>query len=199
MLTDWRTIIDGYRRRWVGAHDLPYWYKEPTNVSLLAGAIWRGGQGRSCLQEYPTTRSRHGEVGEGKVDLWFQAGDWDALVETKTRWPTEEGAEVGTRTGKAVASAGKQLAAVLSNHRARHGYKLCFVVPYIKADADPSPWKQAKAIASQLRARVEQYPKRALYAEYFVPAKTWRHYQTGTGRVAPGVIIVGHQQWPATD
>ncbi|MDH4870606.1 hypothetical protein [Pseudomonas sp. BN515] len=71
-----------------GEFDLGYFYNERTNVSLLAGAVWRENPTDNLvLEEYSS--DKEGEDAsdyKGRRDLWFRAGGTQYRCEAKQKW-----------------------------------------------------------------------------------------------------------------
>lgn len=83
MLRRWGHFIDDY----CAAHeDLPYYYNERANVSVLAAAAW--GPGSGALEEYSCRRHRDGDVSHGRADLYVYDQSNSATIEAKQLWWT---------------------------------------------------------------------------------------------------------------
>lgn len=91
LLDEWAANIERYIKFTNG--DVPYWYKERANVSILAGAAWRSGL--IALQEFesekqtPEGKSDHQEPNtwKGRCDLYIcTPTHQDDLVEAKYKW-----------------------------------------------------------------------------------------------------------------
>ncbi len=71
-----------------GVFDLGYFYNERTNVSLLAGAIWRENPTENLvLEEYSSDKEDADSADyKGRRDLWFRLGNTQFRCEAKQRW-----------------------------------------------------------------------------------------------------------------
>lgn len=81
ILHNWNTCISLYTNFFDG-EDLPYWYNERANVSVLAGAAWRSGF--AALEEYQSKKLRpEGNDLNGRNDLYITNQHDDVYVEAK--------------------------------------------------------------------------------------------------------------------
>ena len=62
-------------------HDLPWWYTERANISLLAAAAWLCGG--IALEEYPIEKGFCGDNYEGRADLYLTIGEEGYAIEGK--------------------------------------------------------------------------------------------------------------------
>jgi hypothetical protein len=91
LLDEWSANIERYMKFTGG--DVPYWYKERANVSILAGAAWRSGF--IALQEFEAEKQtpegkstdQTADTWKGRCDLYIgSATNQHDLVEAKYKW-----------------------------------------------------------------------------------------------------------------
>lgn len=83
VVQEWITCIEKYAR-WHDEDNLPYWYNERANVSVLAGAAWRAGW--VALEEYQSEKRRKGvdsENSTGRNDLYLSTEEKGYCIEAK--------------------------------------------------------------------------------------------------------------------
>lgn len=85
ILRSWIVCIEHYIDVWEG-NDLPYWYNERGNVSVLAGAAWRAGW--LALEEYQMGKhgAEHGELTGGRNDLCLANSQHEFYIEAKVAY-----------------------------------------------------------------------------------------------------------------
>lgn len=85
LLEEWIACTNDYIGVWDGK-DLPYWYNERANVSVLAGAAWRSGY--TALEEFQA-KKKASEVDEktGRNDLYITNRQHAAYIEAKVVFP----------------------------------------------------------------------------------------------------------------
>lgn len=85
VLNEWICCIRRYVDLFEG-NDLPYWYNERANVSVLAGAAWIAGY--MALEEYQEDKiSDEGENKKGRNDLYLSNKDNEVCIEAKVSFP----------------------------------------------------------------------------------------------------------------
>mgnify|MGYP001553940431 CR=1 FL=1 len=85
ILNEWIECTKKYVDYWEG-DDLPYWYNERANVSVLAGAAWRAGF--IALEEYQIVKeSSEKEYKIGRNDLFLSDRENDIYIEAKVLFP----------------------------------------------------------------------------------------------------------------
>jgi hypothetical protein len=91
MIEEWLLNIERYGR--VTDGDVPYWYNERANVSVLAGAAWRCGW--VALEEFQTEKQEpvpeEGDVidakrWKGRCDLFICSDRRSDTIEAKFKW-----------------------------------------------------------------------------------------------------------------
>jgi len=91
MIEEWLLNIERYGR--VTDGDVPYWYNERANVSVLAGAAWRCGW--VALEEFQTEKQEpvpeEGDVidakrWKGRCDLFICSDVRSDTIEAKFKW-----------------------------------------------------------------------------------------------------------------
>lgn len=129
----WFDVLGDYREH---ADDLGWWHNESSNVSLLAGAIWRIGG--VCISEYGV--SRDGATQPGRADLWFRLEGQAVDVECKMVWPRTDDEFAGGLVNSRLDDARLQLDSVSAHDRSPLRYTACFVVPAVTGPVpDASP------------------------------------------------------------
>lgn len=85
ILRSWIACIEHYVDVWQG-DDLPYWYNERGNVSVLAGAAWRAGW--LALEEYQMGKhgTEHKELTGGRNDLCLANSQHEFYIEAKVAY-----------------------------------------------------------------------------------------------------------------
>lgn len=80
----WSDCIKDYIKCTNG-DDIPYWWNERANISLLAGAAWRQ-RGFIALEEYPSKREVKEEIKDCRIDLYIGNKPHDIVIEFKQGW-----------------------------------------------------------------------------------------------------------------
>lgn len=84
VLRTWVECVRQYVAVW-GGEDLPYWYNEQSNVSVLCGAAWRAGW--TALEEYQVGRiGDEAEYGAGRNDLYIANDEHGFCIEAKVAY-----------------------------------------------------------------------------------------------------------------
>lgn len=125
LLRKWTQITAEFATR---TEDLPYWYDERPDTSILAGAVWR--LKGVAIEEMPAKKERPGKA-PGRIDLYFMLGDKGHIVEAKRRWIWPSLLEVRGRVSGALDSACEQ--ALRYDYEADLRLGVVFVVPYVDA------------------------------------------------------------------
>jgi hypothetical protein len=91
LLETWTTLVKRYAEQ--VEDDIPYWYNERANVSLLAGAAWT--RGALALEEYSEEKfsSEEPDGWKGRADLWVLFRGRNYVFEAKHRWPCVDSGE----------------------------------------------------------------------------------------------------------
>lgn len=84
VLQSWIACTERYVRVW-DADDLPYWYNEQANVSILAGAAWKADW--TAIEEYQiskiATEASEKTTSIGRNDLYIANDEWGYCIEAK--------------------------------------------------------------------------------------------------------------------
>ena len=81
VLKGWVHVTEELARKFLTYKDVPWWYNERTDVSILAGGVWRSG-GRA-LEEFSGTKRKIGKntghllhrAFPGRVDMYLETHD----------------------------------------------------------------------------------------------------------------------------
>ena len=143
----WRRIFDSWRKLLgefeTDESDIAFWYNEPANVTLFAGAIWRSWDTSRCVGEWIVHRGAQGGGRKGKADLWFRAPEFTCDVEAKIRWPTRVGDTRFAGIGTSLKLAHTQLLTTNWASGSDMAVAMCFVVPWLPT-ATKHPTKEGK-------------------------------------------------------
>ncbi|KJG31198.1 hypothetical protein C0W92_09375 [Photobacterium angustum] len=63
------------------SNDNLYWYNERSNISAIAGAVWR--RGGFAQEEFSSDKGSFSERKRGRIDLYFHFQEQDVLCEAK--------------------------------------------------------------------------------------------------------------------
>ena len=190
ILQRWHRLLRDYESLYAEeADDLPFWYNEPSNVSLLAGAVWREHPENLCLEELAVLRRSPGVQRRGRCDLWFRTRAFECWVEAKILWATQADDTLLPAVSGRLAAARRQLAKLQAP--AHQGMQLCFVVPCLACDDSAQARATARAMGRRLRG-VYTTPT-SIFASHLLPPE---HVAESKGRLYPGVFLVGRLQWP---
>ena len=81
VLRKWTELIDEYCTK---IRDMPYWYNERVNISVLAGAVWR--LDGVALEELSVNKQYRSGSYTGRTDLKFRFAEKHHVVEAKHVW-----------------------------------------------------------------------------------------------------------------
>jgi hypothetical protein len=90
ILKKWIAVNKALVKEWDGQRDVPWWYNERADLSVLAGAIWRARG--SAFEEYvdakfeKSRRSKRKRRFLGRVDLFFTYNGTMFIAEAKQCW-----------------------------------------------------------------------------------------------------------------
>jgi len=87
VISEWIACIDKYAR-WHDGGDLPYWYNERANVSVLTGAAWRANF--VALEEYQVDKFKETAPNGkslGRNDLYLSSEEESLCIEAKVCYP----------------------------------------------------------------------------------------------------------------
>lgn len=158
ILEGWVECIEKYIDVWDG-DDLPYWYNERANVSILCGAAWRADV--TAIEEYQSKKNDKGEDRNGRNDLYLADGKEIYIgIEAKVCYPDihkNETMKIDDALGAAIRDAsklkeqGRKVAAV-------------FIVPFskdVKASKEQVDDFLSRQISSKYHAWAWAIPKKA--------------------------------------
>lgn len=80
ILQHWIQCANQYINTW-NQGDLPYWYNERANVSILAGAAWKAGW--TAIQEHQAVKSANDKNDSGRNDLYLANASLGVCAEAK--------------------------------------------------------------------------------------------------------------------
>ena len=86
----WQTILEKWinvSKNYCELHpgDLPFWYTERSDLSQLAGAVWKTGG--HALEEFSAVKGWGRSYRKGRIDLYFKFNDgFCCTVESKKCW-----------------------------------------------------------------------------------------------------------------
>jgi hypothetical protein len=107
-LHSWVPIIEAWaKNHWryvdaAGTRDVPWWYRERPNLSVLAGAFWQTGG--VALEEY--RNEKWGAQHPGRADLWAATSDqYEYSIEAKHLWLGLNGSDPEQRLASAMEEA----------------------------------------------------------------------------------------------
>jgi len=76
VLGEWISVTEELAANWSDKNDVPWWYNERANLSVLAGGVWRSGG--CAFEEFSETKRRAAKANgrfkgsyPGRVDLYF--------------------------------------------------------------------------------------------------------------------------------
>lgn len=125
ILEEWTKCVQEYIDCWEGG-DLPYWYNERANVSVLAGAAWRAGF--TAIEEYQIKKQgvTSDKDSNGRNDLYITDKNFGIAIEAKVLFPKidELDSQISTAIKNAISDV-KKIKAV-DGHRAG----VVFIAPY---------------------------------------------------------------------
>lgn len=130
ILEEWTKCVQEYIDCWEGG-DLPYWYNERANVSVLAGAAWRAGF--TAIEEYQIKKQgvASDKDSNGRNDLYITDKSFGIAIEAKVIFPKidELESQISIAIKNAIADV-KKIKEV-DGHRAG----VVFIAPYTKSIA----------------------------------------------------------------
>ena len=80
VLNEWIKIHENYLIQY-DYEDCLYWYNERANLSAFVGAVWKTGG--FALEEYSSEKVGDRNTNNGRIDLYFSLGKFEAIVEAK--------------------------------------------------------------------------------------------------------------------
>ena len=80
----WAKCVQEYVTVWDGS-DLPYWYNERANVSILAGGAWRSGF--TAIEEYQVEKIACEQPARGRNDIFITDAEFSISIEAKVAYP----------------------------------------------------------------------------------------------------------------
>jgi len=92
VLKRWARAVKKICVQWEKYKDVPWWYNERADLSVLAGSMWRGGE--IAVEEYVSEKRRvskrtgklRGKY-KGRIDIYFTAKRHGYIGEAKDCWP----------------------------------------------------------------------------------------------------------------
>lgn len=91
ILNKWLRTIKQVTDTWARYHDVPWWYNERADLSILAGAVWKCRE--VAVEEFVSRKRRiarsTGRLSRkysGRIDFYFTAGRHHFIAEAKECW-----------------------------------------------------------------------------------------------------------------
>ncbi len=179
ILNEWIECTKRYVDFWDG-DDLPYWYNERANVSVLAGAAWRAGF--IALEEYQIVKeSSEKECKTGRNDLYLSDRENDIYIEAKVLFPEIDSLNIFAQSG---AVKEKRDQAVSDASKIKDESNLVgavFVVPYLNDKSNSE-----NRICSFI-AEIEKYD---VPIKAWCFSKEWQKAKSHNDRHYPGVALL---------
>ena len=132
VLSQWLLLNREYIERY-DCNDSLYWYNERTNISSLAGAVWRSGG--YVLEEYSAKKGKGRSMKNGRVDLFIDYANNHIICEAKQKWiylcknqKTDFKNMVAETTKKSL----KDLQHTQDSQKVKYGFALSFFTTYTK-------------------------------------------------------------------
>jgi hypothetical protein len=183
-------------------NDVPYWYNERANVSILAAAAWR--KGGVAVEEFTVRRGPvvKGKKGKSKsknhrCDLWFQLLCTRYYAEAKILWPNslDDQRAFGRQLRRKLGEACRQVRSLAAEEveDADGLLAICFVVPELElVDEDRHGiadfYGQALTV---LRDSSAQYVIAAYEVMKTKDNRGELRHPEFDGKAFPGVILAG--------
>lgn len=115
-----------------------YWYNERSNISALAGAVWR--RGGFAQEEFSSEKGSGSDTKMGRIDLYFHFQDMDVICEAKHLFlylPKNNQKCLRTKLEESLNSAFKDLVmTTAATDYENVGLALSFVIPYYNSGQD---------------------------------------------------------------
>lgn len=188
----WRRILEEWTKLHRRFHsqsfgDYAYWYNEPANVSILAGAIWRAYADSVAICEHTVLRGVEDDVIRGRQDLWFNVPAFTCDAEFKILWPCR-GDDLSQRADAAIVESLEQLRG--KDRTSPRSDLVCagvFVVPYMVASGEARDAHDvATGMFDDLHAGCDGRPKKVCASWMAARTDDFR----GPERFMPGVALV---------
>jgi hypothetical protein len=187
VLAEWARLVNRYCD--AIPDDVPYYYNERANLSLLAAAAWR--RGIVALEEYPAKKMRGG----GRTDLFFNIGGKEGVqLEAKQHW-MRAGLSDKSLHNKIRNAAAAACKAAEQNTEAEARLGCNFLVPFFRKDDFQRYKKEAdEKIATELSRYIETNVNEAdVWTWCFPrPQRTFGILENGAINYYPGIVIALH-------
>jgi len=122
ILMKWLNCIARVADSWVQFGDLPWWYNERADISILAGAVWKSGE--LAIEEFVSEKRRisrnTGNLSRrytGRIDFYFSVKGQHFIAEAKDCW-----SGAGDESTDPTFMIGKRLESALSDIRKVKSY-----------------------------------------------------------------------------
>jgi hypothetical protein len=138
ILRKWLRCIARVTESWAQFKDLPWWYNERADISVLAGAVWKSGE--LAVEEFVSEKRRisrnTGKLSrryKGRIDFYFSVKGQHFIAEAKDCW-----SGAGDESTDPTFRIGKRLQAALSDIKKVKSYgdrqlAILFVKPVLPA------------------------------------------------------------------
>lgn len=137
LLNEWFKVHRDYVEL-ANSEDSLYWYNERSNISALAGAVWR--KGGFAQEEYTSSKGSSNDEISGRIDLFMHLNGMGAVCEAKQLYlylPENNKKCLSSAIKNSLEHAKKDLSkttAAVSYHD--FALALTFVIPYYKVDSN---------------------------------------------------------------
>jgi hypothetical protein len=180
LLKNWSMLINRYCRAW-GGEDVPYYYNERANISILSASVWRAGW--TALEEFGS-RKRGKKNGRSDLYMWDPKRAMGEYVEAKQEWKI-------TKAKNIISEAMKDARKLILNKSYLNEdlfIGVAFIVPWINLKFKPTIDNEINQIIENAIAIYNEINCDAL-AWTFPSNSRFASWQGEPNRLYPGVLL----------